>query len=509
MPSESNKRIAKNTIYLYIRMLITMVVTLYTSRVVLQTLGVDDFGIYNIIGGIVVLFSILNHAMSVASQRFISYEIGKGDKERLRNTFNMSMNCHVIIALILIVLAETVGLWFVNNKLNIPEGRMYATQWVYQFSILTFIIGILRVPYNATIISYEKMSFYAYISIVEVLLKLGVVYLLLVSPIDKLITYSALIFLVSLLCWFGYIIYCRIKFDICKLKLYWNGCMFKELMGFTGWSVLSGGSVMITQQGSNVLINIFKGVSANAAYGIANQVSSAIYGFVSNFQMAFQPQIVKLYASGQREEQTSLILRTSTLSYFLLLLICVPFFINTDAIIGLWLGTVPEYSTSFCQWMLIYYLIDAIQGPLFMAIYATGNIKGYTLWLSALIILNLPLSWLALYLGMSPVFIFIIRSGINFLAAIIRLFYVKSFIKFPSGRYVKNFFEKVLPATIASFALAIALKPLFSDGLLSLAMNIVLSIIITLTCIYFLGLSSNDRQYIRSIIRTKLAHNAQ
>lgn len=500
----NNRRIAKNTVYLYIRMLITMVVTLYTSRVVLQTLGVEDFGIYNVIGGIVVMFAFLSSSMSNATQRFISYGIGKGDKELLKTTFSMSMNCHLLITLILFVLSETVGLWFVNTQLNIPEGRMYAAQWVYQFSILTFAIGILRIPYNASIISYERMSFYAYISIIEVLLKLGVVFLLVISPIDKLITYAALLFLVNVLCFLAYYLYCKKQFEICSYHYIWDKKAFKELMGFSGWSMLSGGANLVTQQGCNILLNIYKGVVVNAAAGIASQVSSAIYGFVSNFQLAFQPQIVKLHAAGEKDEQEKLMLRTSSLSYFLLLVICVPFFINTGYVLDLWLGTTPEYSVEFCQWMLIAGLIDSTQAPLFMAIYATGNIKNYTIWLSSLFILLIPLSWIALYMGFSPVCVFVIRALIISIQSIIRLFYVKAFLKFPSGKFVKVLFLRLIPTTIAALFTSILIKKCFEEGVLQFVIVTLLSIAVTVAFIYIIGLASDEREYAKSIIKARL-----
>ena len=502
----SNRRIAKNTVYLYIRMLITMVVTLYTSRVVLQTLGVEDYGVYNVIGGIVVMFAFLSSSMSNATQRFISYGIGKGDTELLKTTFSMSMNCHIIITLILVVLSETVGLWFVNTQLNIPEGRMYAAQWVYQFSILTFAVGILRIPYNASIISYERLSFYAYVSIIEVLLKLGVVFLLVISPLDKLITYAALLFVVSLLCYFAYYVYCKIQFKICSYHLMWDKKAFKELMGFSGWSMLSGGTNLVTQQGCNILLNIFKGVVVNAAAGIASQVSSAIYGFVSNFQLAFQPQIVKLHAAGEKEEQVILMLRTASLSYFLLLVICIPFFINTGYVINLWLGTIPEYSVEFCQWMLIAGLIDSTQAPLFMAIYATGNIKNYTIWLSSLFILLIPLSWIALYMGLSPVYVFIIRALIILVQAIVRLFYVKSFLEFPSVRFVKILFFRLIPTTVIALFSSILIKGCFEEGLIPFVITTLLSIIVTVIFVYLIGLSADEKQYAKSIVQTRLLH---
>lgn len=502
----NNRRIAKNSVYLYLRMLITMVVSLYTSRIVLKTLGAEDFGLYNIIGGVIVLFAFLQNAMSNATQRYISYGIGAGDQERLAKTFSMSMNCHFIIALVLLVLSETVGLWFVINHLNIPEGQEHAAFWVYQLTVANFIVGIIRVPYNATIISYERMSFYAYMSVIEVFLKLGIVYLLLISPVDKLISYAFLMLLISIVCFVVYVIYGTWKFPICRYKYSWDKASFKELMGFSSWSMLSGGSVLVTQQGGNILMNIYRGVLANTAFGIANQVCQAIYGFVSNFQIAFQPQIVKLYASGKKDEQTELILRTSSFSYYLLLLICVPFFINTEQVMHLWLGTVPEYSVEFCRWMLIYCLIDAQQGPLWMAIYATGNIKSYTIWLSALLLINLPLSWVALYLGASPVWVFIIRAAVNLVTAIVRTIYVKSFIDFPFLKMVKSLLYKLIPTTICALGLSYFISTMMGGGLLPFIYTTAISLIITCIFVYFIGLYKDERTFVSNIIKKTILH---
>ena len=502
----NNRRIAKNTVYLYLRMLITIVVSLYTSRIVLKTLGTEDFGLYNIIGGIIVLFAFLQNAMSNATQRYISYGIGAGNQERLANTFSMSMNCHFIIALVLLVLSETIGLWFVINHLNIPVGREHAAFWVYQLTVANFIIGIIRVPYNATIISYERMSFYAYMSVIEVFLKLGIVYLLLISPVDKLILYAFLMLLISILCFVIYYIYGTLKFPICRYKFSWDTDSFKKLMSFSSWSMLSGGSVLLTQQGGNILMNIYRGVLTNTAFGIANQVCLAIYGFVSNFQIAFQPQIVKLYASGNKKEQTELILRTSSFSYYLLLLICVPFFINTEQVIQLWLGTVPEYSVEFCRWMLIYCLIDAQQGPLWMAIYATGNIKSYTIWLSALLLINLPLSWVALYIGASPVWVFIIRDVVNLVAAVVRIIYVKSFIDFPSLQMAKSLVYKLLPTTICALVFSYYISSMMGDGLRQFIFTTVISLFITSIFVCFIGFDKSERVLVLNIIKKNILH---
>jgi len=503
--SSNNKRIAKNTIYLYLRMIITTVVSLYTVRVVLDVLGTDDYGIYNIVGGIVVLFSFLNTAMNGATQRFLSYALGKNDDELFQRTFSVSLNCHLILAGGIFLILETVGLWFLYTQMNIPVGRMGAALWVYQFSILTFVTSVVSVPYRASVISYEKMSFYAYLSIFDALANLGIVFLLLLDVnLDKLTLYAGLKFLISVLCWLIYYIYCKKKFDTCNYTLFWDKYLFKKLFGFSGWSMLGAGSVLVTLNGSNILINIYCGVTANAAYGIANQVSSAIYAFVSNFQMAFKPQIVKLYASDMRNEQVTLVNRASIISYFLLLIIFIPFVLNADFVLGLWLKAVPQYAVEFCQWMLVYSLIDAIQAPLWMSITATGKIKVYSIWSSALALLNLPIAWILLYVGLSPVSIFVARVIINFIAALIRVLYIKGAFGFPVRTYVFMVLKRVLPVTVISFVLSYFVNSLFNNTISSFFISVVTVVLLIGIVVYSIGLSSAERKFVLQIIHSKI-----
>ena len=505
MVANSNRRIAKNTLYLYLLMIITMIVSLYTARVVLLALGADDYGIYNVVGGIVVLFSFMNTAMSNATQRFLSYELGRGADGETERTFSMSVTCHVILALSVIIFAETFGLWFVVTQLNIPEGREFAMFWVYQFSVATFVTNIIRVPYNASVISYEKMSFYAYLSIADVFFNLGIAFLVVYGSFDKLILYAGLKFLITLFCLFANYIYCKRKFNCCSYHLFWDKSLFNKLMSFSGWSMLGGGSVLVTQSGSNILINIFCGVAVNAAYGIANHVSSIIYGFVSNFQLAFQPQIVKLYAEGNFEEQFRLINRASLFSYYLLLIICIPFIINADVILRLWLEHVPLFTSEFCIWMLIYSLVDAIQAPLWMAIGATGKIKNYSIWSSAISILNLPIAYIVLSIGFSPVLVFIIRTFINMLLAAIRVFYVNGFLHFPSCIYLKLVFCRALPVTmVAGGALFYLRRSYFGDSFVDLFVCSIMCVLVAISTIFFIGIKQEERYYLYHLIKSKI-----
>ena len=501
----SNKKIAKNTLYLYLRMIITTIVSLYTVRVVLDILGADDYGIYNVIGGVVVLFSFLNHAMNSATQRFLSFEIGRKNDIMFQRTFIMSINCHLIMAAVIFLILETIGLWFLYTQMNIPYERIYAAHWVYQFSIITFVVNVIRVPYNASIISFEKMSFYAYISIVEVILNLGIVFMLFLNiGIDKLILYAGLKCFISVPCLFISYLYCKLTFANCRYNVFWDFSLFKRLFSFSGWSMLGAGSTLVSQSGSNILINIFCGVAVNAAYGIANQVSSVIYSFVSNFQLAFQPQIVKLYAAGKQKEQTYLVNRASKISYFLLLLIFIPFVLKAEYVLTLWLQDVPEYAVEFCQLMLVYSLIDAIQAPLWMSISATGNIKGYSIWSSSLMILNLPITWIFLYIGYSPIWVFVVRVIINFIAAIIRIFYVKEFLNFPIRDYMKMVLFRVIPVTLITFGLALFIDVFFTDTFANFFIELFFILLTTIIIIFILGFSSSERTFVLNLVKSKL-----
>jgi len=498
----SNRRIAKNTVFLYIRMLVTLVVSLYTSRVILKNLGVSDFGIYNVIGGVIVLFSFLSNALKISTQRFISFELGLGKNGNPNRVYCMSLQCLVLISVIIFILAETIGLWFVNSKLNIPADRMEATQWVYQITILTFIVHFFQVPFQATIIAYERMSIYAYIGIIDVVLKLVVAMLISVCPFDKLIVYSALLLLVSSISLFIPALYCKKSIKIGSFHFIKDKELFKRVMGFSGWSMVSGCSVITAQQGGNILLNVYNGVVANGAYGIANQVSGAIYSFVSNFQSAFQPQIVKQYASGEYKSMHLLMDRAAVFSYYLLLLLTIPFCVAADYVLQLWLGQVPEYAAGFIVLMLLYSLIDAIEAPLWMLIGATGKMKVYTIWSSSITVINIPLSWGLLSQGYNVYWVFIIRTGLNFVCAIIRPLYVRSLVETFS---IRKFASNLLKPIIVSIILIVVfllyyVLPLEVEPFI----RIVLSFIFTLIVIWLFGLKRDEKQWLKSIIINKL-----
>ncbi len=503
MPSENTRRIAKNTVMLYIRMLLIMAVTLYTSRVVLNVLGVEDFGIYNVVGGIVVMFSFLNGAMATSTQRFLSFSLGKNDQDQVARVFSMSMTTHISIALIVLLLAETLGLWIFYRYLNIPTERMGAAQWVYQLSVLTFCISIIRVPYNAGIIAYERMSFYAYISIVEVCLKLGMVILLQYFGSDKLILYALLMALTTGIVTFIYKLYCCKTFSVCRYHYFWDKHLYKELISFSGWSLFGSAANVGVQQGINILLNVFFGVVTNAALGIGNQVSSAVSQLVGNFQTAFNPALVKSYASGDYSYFVRLIFQTSRFSYFLLFIIALPLYLCMPFVLKVWLDIVPEYTVVFCRWMLVFVLIDAVSAPLWISVQAIGKIRSYQLLMSALIFLNIPLSWLLLRLGKEAEWVMQVRVGINLLTFICRIIYLQKRKVISSYLYLREVISPVVLVSVLSVPLPLWIGCNYS-GLKGFLLLSGVSVILSGVAIWFLGLRKSERDFLWTSFRNKL-----
>lgn len=496
------KRVAKNTLLLYVRMFFVFLVTLYTSRVILKALGVSDFGVYNVVAGAVALFGFLNSAMTMATQRFLNCEMGKDDVTHLRDVFNTAQNIHVIIAFIVVVLAETFGLWLVNNVLNIPDGRMNAANWVYQMVIVTTCVTIIRVPYDSVVIAHEKMSFYAYMSIFETALKLGIAFLLIKLPGDKLIVYSILLFSVSALIFLAYFIYATKVYPESKPKWVWNKDLLKEMSGFLGWNICGQVAQMFTTQGVNMVVNVFHGVLLNAAMAITNQVNGAITMFVSNFQTSFRPQIMKSYAAEEYESMKKLVFTSSKVSFFLLYVISLPIMFNIDLVLDVWLETVPEYSAIFCKLLIWYSYFEAIGMPLVMAIMASGKNRDYQIFVSIAIALNLLFVWLFLKLGFSPEVIFYVKIAVSFLVLAVRLFFAKrqafmapkEFLKF----VIIPIFWVLVPVELVYYLM---LRFLYGGSIgHNLFLTFVLEIVVVLVII-IVGLNSSEKSYLKSFLR--------
>ncbi len=490
---------------LYFRMLLTMAVSLYTSRIVLNTLGVEDFGIYNVVGGFVTMFGFLNSAMASATQRFLAFEIGKGDKIQLRNVFSMSVNIHFLIAFLILILAETIGLYFVNTQLTIPPERMIAARWVYQFSILALMVNMISVPYNAIIIAHERMNVFAWVSIAEVGLKLLIVFMLQWFGFDKLKFYAVLMFGVALLIRLIYGLYCGKKFKESKFRFYWDKPLFKTLISYAGWNLWGNAAGVIMGQGVNILLNIFFGPVVNAARGIAYQVRSAVNQFVQNFQMAMNPQIIKSYAAGDLKYMHQLIFQGAKYSFFLLFALSLPIMLETEIILKLWLKTVPDYTVIFTRLVLINVLVDCISGPLMTAAQASGKIKLYQGVVGGLLILNLPVSYIFLKLGYAPEITLYISIGISIIALLARLKIISPLVKLDILGYLKEVVSKISPVILISMIIPILIKSFLHEGFARLLIITFSSLIVVGITIYFVGLEKNEQNFLTNKLKQVLA----
>ena len=505
--AQNNKRIAKNTLLLYMRMLFMMAVSLYTSRVILHTLGVEDFGIYNVVGGVVSMFSVISGSLSAAISRFITYELGKGDKDKLIRIFSSSVTIQIGLGLVILILAELVGVWFLNAKMNIPDGRMYAANWVFQLSILTFVINLVSVPYNAAIIAHEKMSAFAYISILEVIAKLVIVYLLVISPIDKLIFYAVLMATVALLIRFVYGYYCKRHFEECTYHFIFDKELLKKMFGFAGWNFIGAASAVLRDQGGNIVINLFCGPAVNAARGIAYQVNTAINGFVSNFMMALNPQITKSYASGDKEYMMTLIFQGARLSFYILLLLSLPVIVNAHYILTLWLKIVPEHTTQFVQLVLIFAMSESISNPLVTAMLATGKIRDYQIVVGGLQMMNLPISYVLLRLGCIPETVLIVAICISQCCLAARLYMLRGMIGLSVSRYLSKVYLNVLLVAVLSAIIPCVVFYCLNETFVNFMLICVASAICTCIVIYYVGCNNQERQFILSkvkAVRSKL-----
>ncbi len=503
--SES-KRIVKNTMFLYIRMFLIMGITLYTSRIVLRELGVSDYGVYNLVAGFVTMLGFFNAAMSTATQRYLSFDIGKGNIQQLSKTFSVTLTIHIAIAVLALFFAETIGLWYINNKMIFPHERLFAVNVVYQFSILTFLLNIIQVPYNALIIARERMNMYAYVSILEAVLKLSIVFFLVYFGSDKLITYSVLTFCVAFIIRLIYQIYCRHQFKESKYKFQYDKQYFKELISYSGWNLFGNIASVAKGQGVNIVLNIFFGTVVNAAYGITNQVFTAVNLFVSNFQLALNPQIIKNYSQGNFKQSHYLISQGTKFSFFLMLIIVTPILLNTDYILNFWLKTPPEHTTIFVQLCLINILIDCLSGSLMTGAQATGKIKWYQIIVGTLVFLNLPISYFVLKLGAKPYSVYYVSIFISIISLQFRLYFLKKTMNFDVKTYYWTVLLKVIVLSCLALIMVYCIKTYFRYEV-SFLVFIVESISIVLLLIFLiilLGTTKKERDLIIQLVRKKI-----
>jgi len=495
---------------LYIRMLLTMAVSLYTSRIILNTLGIEDFGIYNVVGGFVTMFGFLNSAMATATQRFLTFEIGKKDFKQLMNVFSMSVNIHFIIAFIILIFAETVGLWFVNTQLTIPPERMIAAGWVYQFSILALLVNIVSVPYNAIIIAHERMNVFAWVSIIEVSLKLLIVFMLVWFGFDKLKLYAILMFSVALIIRLIYGFYCSRNFEESKFRWFWEPVLFKQIFSHSGWMLFGTFSNMLSGQGLNVLINIFFGVTVNAARGIAYSLQGAVNGFVRNFMMAVQPQIIKYYAQNNFKEMYKLVFASSKFSFFLLFYISLPVLLLTTTVLQWWLKIIPEHAILFTRLIILDLFFTSLFPSIATVSQATGKIKAYQLVISIGFLLVFVLTYLFYQLGYPSHYAFIIMITISFLGLLARLIILKIQLSFPVVEYFKNVLLPIILVTFLSVPIPLVFITIFDNTVIQFITVSVVSVLSTTMAIWLAGINKNEKTFIKNkinqILNQKIVH---
>lgn len=482
-------------------MLFLMAINLFTTRVVLQALGVDDYGIYNVVGGIVALFSILSHSLSSACSRFLNYEMGRKNYDRLKDVFSTSVSIQFALAVVIAILCEIGGLWFLNNKMVIPAERLIAANWVFQFSVLTFCVNLISVPYNAAIIAHEKMSAFAYISIYDGLARLLICYLIMIVPFDKLIVYAALIFAIQLSVRSIYTIYCNRHFEECRYHFTYNKSLMMELFSYAGWNFIGGAASILRTQGGNIIINLFAGPAVNAARGVANQVNHAVSMFSTNFMTAVKPQITKSYASGDINYMTTLVNQSARLSFYMLLLISMPLIVNIDYVLGLWLKTVPDRTAIFVVLTVIFTLIESYANPLMTAQLATGRVRNYQLVVGGLNLLNLPISYILLRIGFVPETFLYVAILISFIALVARLFMLKREMGFQSGRFCKDVLCNCTIVTVLSLILPLLIRYYLDKSFLSFIILSASCIFSCLLVMFLVGCKAYERRMVMNIIR--------
>ena len=500
----NNKRIAKNTIVLYLRMIVMMAISFYTTRVILESLGVEDYGINNVVGALVSMFSLLSSSLSSSVSRYITYGLGKGDMNDLKKIFSTSINIHVILAIIVIIAIETVGMWFLNNKMVIPAERLHAATWVLHCSAITFAIGLLSVPYNAAIIAHEKMSAFAYMTIFDAVAKLSIAIAIKYYGGDRLILFAILNIIPLAISQIIYWTYCKRKFEECVYSLSWDKGKFKEIAGFAMWNFIGCTAELMKDQGVNIAINVFTGPVINAARGIAMQVNRIVSRFIQNFTIALNPQIIKEYAAGNLERMHKLIFTGTRFSYFLFMFLSIPIFFEIESILLLWLGQVPEHTVLFTRLVLILTLCEIISQTLITAQSATGKIRNYQIVVGGILLMNFPISYLLLYLGFAPEVTVVVAIIISQICLIARLLFLRTMVKLPVKQFIKEVYLKVILVTILSASLPFICYVLMQPSIMRFIVIGSTSVIVSILCIYHIGCNKDEqKQVINAIVKIK------
>lgn len=506
--SQNNKLIAKNTLLLYARMLFLMVISLYTSRVILNTLGVEDYGINNVVSGFIGILGFLSSSLGAASSRFITYDLGIGNMAVMKKTFGNIVTIHLLLATIILIIAETIGLWFVLNKLQIPENRMTAALWVYQFSIFSFMLSIVSVPYNATIIAHERMKAFAYITIVDAILKLLIVYLIVVIPYDKLIIYAILYFCIQIFDRIIYGVYCYRHFEETKTKLAFNKNLFKEIFSFAAWTMNGSLAYIGFTQGINVLLNMFYGPIVNAARGIAVQVQGVVQNFCNNFQMALNPQLTKSYAQNDLDHMQQLLKVSSKFSFFLLFIISLPLMLEAPLVLKWWLGIVPEHTVNFLRLILCSSMLFALSNPLIVSVHATGKIKKFQAIEGTMLLCIVPIAYVLLkFFGIRPEYVFCVHIIVEILTQYVRVRIVLPMISMKCIDYLKEVIVPIIKVIVITPILPLIVYHYIDPSVMTFFIICIISVICVLGGVYYLGCIKFEREFIINKIRQIIFKN--
>ena len=499
--TEANKRIAKNTMLLYIRMGVMMIISFFTARITLEALGVVDYGINNVVGGLVSMFSLISSSLSSSVSRFMTFGLGKGDKKELNKIFSTSVNIHIVLAIIVVIAIETIGVWFLNNKMVIPAERLTAAHWVLQSSTVLFVVGLLSVPYNAAIIAHERMDIYAYFTLFDAFARLAIIFAIKYYGGDKLILLAVISLIPPLIKQFYYWHYSKRNFEECTYHAIWDKRVFKEMFGFAGWNFLGNTAYILNTQGVNMLINLFFGVTLNAARGIATQIESIVTQFAGNFTVAMNPQITKSYAAGNLDHTYSLIKKGAIYSFCLMLIIVVPIIMEIDNILKLWLGNVPEHTATFTRLCLCGNLIMTLGNSLYTGIIASGKIRKYQIIITIAGAWVFPLTYLAFKLGMPAESAYIIYNIVYFSLLIIRAYLAKGIINLNMRQYIQDVILKAIYIAAIVSIPPLAITFLFEESILRTFIAGPLVLLTTITIIYFIGLGKSERTLINTTVK--------
>ncbi|MFV5702418.1 lipopolysaccharide biosynthesis protein [Flavobacterium sp. XS2P12] len=510
MPNtENNKRIAKNTLLLYFRMILVSLVSLFTTRIVLEQLGIENYGIYNVVAGVVGFLGMLNGSMTSATQRFLAFELGSGDGKSYNRVFSMLLTIFLSFSLVLMFVAIAIGPWLINDFIVIPNDKKDIALWVYYFSVVTFFIDLISIPYMSSIIAHEKMGIYAFMSFLEVMFKLLLAYILYASTFDKLLTYGFLTMFVTFLITLFYCVYCVYKIKGCNYQFSWDQSLYKKMLGYMGWNIFGSVTYILNTQGQTLVLNIFFGPLVNAAKAISDKINSIVVSFSTNFYMAVRPQIIKSYASGEHDYMFKLVFRSSKLSFYLLFLVTLPLIILMPKILVIWLGLsqVSDDMVLFSQLMLIYSLVNVFENPISALIQATGNIRNYQVIIGFWTLLILPISYFLFKLGFPAYYYLIVLISIYAVAHFFRLLIAKQQLGLSIKYYFRTVFAPVIITSLPSAILSNYLCKFFPDNFLGLVSSGIACILMSLTFIFSLGLEQTERVIVFTQIEKLLSRH--